>query len=276
MRVNTLAAKLVAALGTLILSFAPPAARAALTASDEFEYPTGAAAGRNGGSGFTTGYDPFSAFGSTTAGTINAPGLTFPGLLTRGNRYTTDGNDNAGVRRMPANNGETPGELWIAFLTSAEPGGQPPYAGMSLVNGNDEELFLGKPFNASEYGIDQSGGLQTAGGAIVSTDTTLLVYRITFAAGPDTVSMFVNPAPGAASPGQPALDASRDNVPFDGVIFNSGNTPGFNFDELRIGATYADVTPVPEPAAGTLCGAIAWLVAARRRSAALNERILLE
>jgi hypothetical protein len=79
--------------------------------------------------------------------------------------------------------------------------------------------------------------------------------------------MFVNPTPGAASPGQPALDSPRDNIPFDGVIFNSGNTPGFNFDELRIGTTYADVTPVPEPAAGMLCAALAWLVAARRRRA---------
>jgi hypothetical protein len=80
----------------------------------------------------------------------------------------------------------------------------------------------------------------------------------------DTVRMWINPTPGSA-PGTPSVISTFGNdvfvnvgspaVPTQGSIvsywFRDGNTflPGpVTVDELRIGTTFADVTPaIPEP-----------------------------
>lgn len=107
--------------------------------------------------------------------------------------------------------------------------------------------------------------------------TLFIVGRYTFNTGSttdDAVDLWINPSPGsfgAGSPPAPTLTATltgTDLSLIDQFTFRqntSGNTPAaMTFDELRIGFTWADVTPVPEPAAVVLLGlGLLWCGVAR-------------
>jgi hypothetical protein len=82
------------------------------------------------------------------------------------------------------------------------------------------------------------------------------VLKADFTAGLDTFSLVANPTlPGP----EPAFyDAVKNDFNIGQVngitIYSTGH---FSVDEIRWGETYADVTPVPEPATVLLAGAAA-------------------
>ncbi|MFN7141262.1 MAG: hypothetical protein ACK4UN_18190, partial [Limisphaerales bacterium] len=97
---------------------------------------------------------------------------------------------------------------------------------------------------------------------LVVGETALLVLRMQFGAT-DNVSLFVNPSLGGAAPTLPNATASvsQTNLAFRSVRFYAGLGGGIwsgdglnrgSMDELRIGDSYAAVTPVP------LVGIAAW------------------
>ena len=103
--------------------------------------------------------------------------------------------------------------------------------------------------------------------APASASTAFLLYRISFSAAGETVQFFANSVPG----NQPVTPTLTFSVPegsfastFTNIRFQSGDQPA-NFDEVRIGTTYADVTPVPEPTAVAAMGAGALALLRRRR-----------
>ena len=106
---------------------------------------------------------------------------------------------------------------------------------------------------------------------MASTSTTFLVYRITFGTLNDTIDLFVNPTLGGALPAAPnATLTTADNTffpnAFNRIRVQSGDQ-AFTVDELRIGQSFADVAPVPEPSATlALLGAGALFMGRRRRS----------
>jgi len=70
-------------------------------------------------------------------------------------------------------------------------------------------------------------------------ETALVVVRIDF--GPDTVTVYVNPEPGAPEPATGAVKSDVDLGTFWALeIYSSG---AFSIDELRVGETFEDVTP---------------------------------
>jgi hypothetical protein len=96
--------------------------------------------------------------------------------------------------------------------------------------------------------------------------TFLMVVRMAFGEGNDVIDLFVNPASiGGTPPATPDASVTvTDDLRFRSFRFypGSGQNSGY-LDEVRIGETYADVTPpVPEPAGVLL--ALGGVLALRR------------
>ena len=241
--------------------------------SDSFTGAPGAIAGQTGGTGFGGPY--------TGAGNVAAPGLSFPGLLTSGNRFVTAGNNVGAFRTLTTPLNTDAGTIYVGFLAAGAPtGAQPDYAGVSFFSGGQstEELFLGKPFQAANYGFDVSG---VAGGALnsalapVTAAPSLLVYRINFTPSGETIDFFANTTPGGVLPATPTLTFAIPEGSFADTLTairmqsgeGAGGAAGFSFDELRGGLSFADVAPlVPEPAGLGLLAAAGALLARRRRA----------
>jgi hypothetical protein len=249
--------------------FAPAVAFGQATVSDSFAGDPGAIAGRGGGTGFGDNW--------TGAGNVVAPGLTFPALVTAGNRFDTAGGNNGAFRTLAAPIGTDAGTVFVGFLTSATGATPPDYAGLSFFSGgqSNEELFLGMPFQTGNYGFDVPGvGVQTAATAPVSPTPSLLVYRLTFTPSAERIDFYANPTPGVL----PLTHTLAFNIPqgtfadtLTAIRLQSGDGPGganpFSFDELRVGTSFDDVAPaVPEPATLGLLGAASLLLLRRRRA----------
>lgn len=100
---------------------------------------------------------------------------------------------------------------------------------------------------------------------IVIGDTYLMVLKFDF--DQDVVSLYVNPSSlgGPAPVSADATLALDATFGFRSVAWYAGRDPGFgSLDELRIGTTYASVTPIPEPAALGLLAPAAMLLVRRR------------
>jgi hypothetical protein len=109
------------------------------------------------------------------------------------------------------------------------------------------------------YGLEISGtSTQTSTNAAVG-NTVFFVLRMDFTEGVDPVRLYVNPQPGVPEPAVP--DALLLNLNVDMIDHVGLTGPGaFSFDALRIGTSFGDVTPVPEPSSTVLAVvAIPWL-----------------
>jgi hypothetical protein len=247
---------------------APLASFGAAAVSDSFTGSPGAVAGQGGGAGFGGNW--------SGAGNVVSPGLTYPGLLTSGNKFNTAGGNAGAFRDLGAPISTDGGTIYVGFLAANSGGTAADYAGLSFYSGGQstEELFLGKPFQVANYGFDVSGvAAQNSPTAPVTTTPSLLVYRLTFTPNGDTIDFFANPTPGGSLPATPTLTfAIPENSfadTFTSIRLQSGEGAGtgtpFSFDELRGGGSFADVAPVPEPTVIGLLGAAGLLALRRRR-----------
>ncbi|MEM8944468.1 MAG: PEP-CTERM sorting domain-containing protein [Planctomycetota bacterium] len=136
--------------------------------------------------------------------------------------------------------------------------------------------------NTTAWGIDpQDGSGQIAAVGSDATVDTFLVAKLTIGAGAndDTIDLFINPDINGGTPTTPDLSVAFnedefDNRSIDEIRLGSQNG-AFYTDEIRIGATFADVTPqtpalagatVPEPTTLALIASVATLgLCVRRR-----------
>jgi hypothetical protein len=213
------------------------------------------------------------------AETIQAGSLSAAGLVTAGNRVVTGGKFSYDIRNLATALGAPGTTRYASFLLRRDTVGPnpvnngPDYGGLVFGDENNpNSLFVGKPGGGvvANYALESGngGGQFASPSAEVLGTTALLVVRFDFAAGSDTLSLFVNPTPGAAEPAvASAIKTDLDLGTFVGVSISTGALATWSVDEIRLGTTFADVTPVPEPgtlglvAAGGL--ALGWL---RRRN----------
>lgn len=271
---------------------------AALIAYEAFDYAPGSSlVGQAGGTGFST------AWGSSGGlGTIEVPGLGWPDLTTTGNKLYVAGNSTGSLsifRTLATPQGADGTTVWISFLgqdTTAlsanfGPDGAPSRVrpiNMSLYQDGSERLALGEGTRTSGislpdtdvWGLVERGGVNNAGTRWTTAplDTlSFVLVRIDFGTSDmDTAYMWINPSLTA----EPDISTAMATTTYANMNFNrirpfagnptsaSGNVPatGF-FDEIRIGETFGDVTPIPEPATALVGLLGLGVFCLRRRSA---------
>lgn len=207
-------------------------------------------------------------------GTVSAGSLSYGSLQTSGNQANYDAVANAN-RAIGATFGGANSDIWVSFLISANRND----SGISLFTGGTEQNFMG-----NGGGSGQTMGLQNPNintGIAQSTTTRFYVLRMqTGAAGNITSTLYIDPptsslgvgsAPTAGSlfTNSASPDTTRIPYGFDTIRLGAFNSAGtVRFDELRIGTTWIDVSPVPEPSAAALLLLAASGLLARRSRAA--------
>ncbi|NTU54500.1 MAG: hypothetical protein HGA97_12570 [Chlorobiaceae bacterium] len=266
---------------------APAPAHAALIAYEGFDYVPGSdIRGQSGGSGWATGsswagYDP----SATWPGLITSSGLSFGKLDIQGKALTTA--TTPGTIPPPSSAlywrnlpqfGQEGSTLYVSFLFRPEPEfGY--YGGINLTDEFGNGIFVGKSGASgyNNYGLEGPlNDIESSGVPVATGETDLIILKAQFLAGNDIYSIFVNPAldgvePGAASASKTDFDPGN---PLIGTTFIFNNYGNYTIDEIRIGTTYADVTPIPEPGTLTMIAFGLSVIIGRnriRRSAALNN-----
>ncbi len=163
-------------------------------ATESFDYPAASDLDQqNGGFGW---FQQWFAFG---AGIIDVPGIDAVGGAANMN------SNNQGGFRQPKtgpwtstvapdfNFGSDSGTIWVSF--SAQRVSDEQYGGLSLwTSFVGEKLYLGSPFATNEWGFASPGGSSaTVAGSNVD-NATRLVYRIDYAPGDETASLWLDPA----------------------------------------------------------------------------------
>ena len=217
----------------------------------------------NTGSGLSGAWQ-LGGFNAFAAGYTSAEGsLSFPRLVTSGGRVEA-GAFNAinGARRnlaqpLGVNNTTRYLSVLLRPQGTLHGGVFNGFFGITLAGGPANELFVGKPGGLAmgEYVIEHRGGFgQVSSGVPTVVGTTaLLVVRMEFLAGNDLFTLHVNPKPGDPEPASGAVKTDLDL----GVVNVLGiySTGAFAVDEIRIGNSFAEVTPAAAGFAGTPGGA---------------------
>ena len=135
------------------------------------------------------------------------------------------------------------------------------YAGASLFNGDQEVLFIGKPWNASFWGFDaQDGGCdalpESCGQGLFEINDVprLIVVKMDFdGVGGATTSLWVEPTDCA--------EGTPD------VVYEDANNPGFNRIRFQAGngPAYMDFDEVPRGPHLERCGSQQWRQRLSRR-----------
>jgi hypothetical protein len=172
--------------------------------------------------------------------------------------------------------------LWIATLQSFENGSTNNTGGLVLTSAGTAVFIIGDPASTTAHNWGVGGGTigfganQGAGIFGVSdsdidqdSDADLLVARINFAAGNETVDLWMNPDLTAGTPsddGRAVAGLELTDFTFDGLLLGTGSGDNYRLgvDEMRIADSFEDLTPIPEPATMTLL-ALGGLAAVRRR-----------
>jgi hypothetical protein len=253
-----------------------PAADAALTASEGFDYAAVGAdlVGQSGGTGFSGAWAP-GGFNASISDNydVAAGSLSFGLLATSGNRVSSAPTAAiAGVTRTPAAPlGADGTTAYFSVVLRPEgtlnEGAFNGFFGLTLETPGEPELYFGKPGSGAinEYVVEDRGGagqVSSGVGAAVG-QTALLVLKAQFQPGADVFTLYTNPTPGGPEPAAGAVKTGSDVGPVTGVTVYS--TGAFSVDEIRVGTTFADVTPVvPEPSGALLSLPLAAAAALRR------------
>jgi len=209
----------------------------------------------------------FTSYSGTNANILTASALTYPGLVSSGNGYgPLNGYSQMSIDLSPTSplaayiangvvGGTGTGTLYISWMLRGAVSQQGQFLELRQA-GNGTNLF-GTLFSDGGFRLvaaaDSTGGGQNYQNSNVNPSvagTDFLVAKITFGPGnTDKVELFINQTT-EGSPNQ-ATGADR-NAKFDVIAFGSFGSSQARFDELRVGATFADVAPVsavPAPTA---------------------------
>jgi len=242
--------RLLAALALFLILHS--SARAALIASDFFEYDPGSALnGQSGGEGFGGAWtkptsDPTQF---TDNYKVAAGPLYYPGLLTPGNHISTRwvpgiaGLERALAAPVAANQDAT---RYISFLLRPDGVlGQGPYDGYFGVYLEQQSVFMGRPGSSpsAPYVLEKVGGAEQCltGVMPVVGETILMVLKMSMTRSNTTYSLFIDPVPDEAEPNADAIKLSKST--YDLTALHLYSDGAFSLSNLRVGETFADVVP---------------------------------
>lgn len=203
--------------------------------------------------------------GNWTGGTINTvdlPTLNYTDgssnvLPTAGGKVNLNGSDSGNFLSLASTLGADGTTIYVSFIADMD--ATSGYGGLSLffggTGGGDERLFLGDRGVAgnNNWSFERSlgGAGQVGTSSVNATTQALLVYRIDFAAGADSVRLYVNPILTSEPVASDTGVVSVNDFSFDRIRLQAGGETG-RVDEIRISTTYSDA--VPEPSSIALLG----------------------
>ncbi len=250
------------------LCLIPSLVSAQLLYHEPFDYPApDTLLGQNGGVGFSDawlagGTNPSAEVEEASLGYTDAGGAT---LMTAGNKARVLGPATnfriLGAPMAGINAGVT--TLYASVLVDQTGGNQTRYTNLSFFQGGTERISIGHASSQSNWGVNFNGngalGVFPAGApAVPALDhpAAFLVLKVELnvnAAGEDRISVFSNPVLGF-EPSPTGTYLSTGNIlttlnSLTQIRMSSGGVSGANpatdaqYDELRIGLTWDDVTP---------------------------------
>lgn len=220
-----------------------------LIASDSFSYPTGSLEGLNGGSGWTSSWTTSSPSSMNVVATSLADATTT--LATSGgSAQMSTITQFAQSRDLSTTIGYDNSTVWFSFLLEVDSLS----GGISLelgdFSGANDSVSIGTSGNDFLLSIDRNPiGGTTIDNVLVDGQTYLLVAEVNFLAGADTVTLYVDPTPGLGSPDSPGPMTAQLTTADLGQFTKAGFVGGFTgnnsrVDELRVGESFAAVTPI--------------------------------
>ena len=229
------------------------AASAQTGAYDGFDYPAGASLiGQTGGSGFSTPWQS-AGYGGWSGDCTGMFRLKVWQLM-QGVSGSARSSSGGLQRSLAAPIAGTPGtSVWVSFLARHSGPTSASWLGIKLPcsgPGSDPFVFLGKPFGQSNWGVDNGspGGVQSM--LLPAVQKIRCVARIDFRAGRDDLTVWADPALST----EPSVADAALHIPAYGnfadlrkVLIETGSTGASvsnSIDEVRIGASYAEVTPI--------------------------------
>ena len=248
--------------GALVVAWVALAAGtgAGQTAYDGFNGVAGAdLGGWSGGSGWTGAWHDF---GSGIPTTFSGPahGLSFgalptaPGMVTTPPGWLPDMTDYA--RPFPAVSGDA---MYVSCLIRPEP--SPSNWHILRLGTWPWQVDFGVPIGYFNYGMMIGDGvIVDTPVPVVPGQTHLLVLEVLRqpATGRTRYSLYVDPAPGGPQPGFAMAMRERLGLPSFGTWIELRGEGGYSLDELRIGTTWASVTPAgvcrPDLTTGAISG----------------------
>lgn len=219
--------------------------------------------GQGGGNGIIAAIDTNTSITYSEYGGQQNPLFYNAGYVTAGNTYV----------------GVPTKSLWFSFVfqlsstslagsSASAPGtSAPDQAYLELLNGSSSVFTVGQAYGTSNL-IANNQVIGT-----VDDQVHLGVLEITYGATPstDVENFYLDPTIGSALPQTPTYTAVTP-AEFNSIeFFTQGNW--MNYDDLRFGTTYADVTPssTPEPAGLAIVGVPAAILLRRRRRTQRRE-----
>jgi hypothetical protein len=213
----------------------------------------------NGGTGF--GANAWSA--AEPNYTIQSGSLTYKDLATSGNSATFS-EPNLSVAQatrslLTSGLGADGSNEWFSFLM--QPGALTAGGLMQL---QIEDLFIGETGqNKGFYAVGAGTALDSSTVPIVAGQTAFIAIDFQFNSDPtglDTATVYFDPTPGLASPDVTGLVWQENfSSAITAMFFEAADGQSYSFDEIRMGDTYGDVSPVsttatPEPSLAWLSG----------------------
>ena len=227
--------------------------------------------GLNGGTGWSTDWS-----NSGSSNVVAATGLSYSdvngdSLVTSGKALEVAGNsptDNTanGFRNVSV----TGSEIWASTLIRVDGTGN---VALQLRDdsGDSSNNDVSVRYSDGNFDIiteEASNDINVTSG-VSTTGTYLMVMQIVqdgVSAGNDEVNFWVDPDIGGAAPA-PTASMSSPGLSFENLnrvlipVFDGTDPFGeYIYDEIRVGTSFADVTPIPEPGSAALVGLGALLV----------------
>jgi hypothetical protein len=220
---------------------------------DDFSYTPGTLLTANGWTAHSGG--------GTNAQKVTVAGLTYTGYPGSGIGYADTvvltGEDDNRVWTNPVSSGSVYGAALVNLVATSTIGDYFFHFGVAPVSTSFyARMFVKKDPSSSNFafGISKNNGTVSYTPYSYSLNTTyLVVIKYTFVAGSsnDVASLFVNPTLGAAEPSPIVTGGDNltvgDGGNIGGVCIRQGTTanmPAGRIDGIRVGTTWADVTPL--------------------------------